>query len=103
MKVLRDIRELLFDYGLIGLTMGVMTMMIRPFISVRQTVKECLITFIFSMLAGLLLEYWEIPYAVKAGISGVCGFFAVRLYGIAISFLSKVEENPDIIIDKVKK
>lgn len=101
--MLRDIRELLFDYGLIGLTMGVMTMIIRPFISVRQTVKECLITFIFSMLAGLLLEYWEIPYAVKAGIAGVCGFFAVRLYGIAISFLSKVEENPDIIIDKVKK
>ena len=55
------------------------------------------------MLAGLLLEYWDIPYAVKAGISGVCGFFAVRLYGIAISFLTKVEENPDIIIDKVKK
>ena len=101
--MLRDIKELLFDYGLIGLTMGVMTMIIRPFVSVKQTVKECLITFIFSMLAGLLLEYWEIPYAVKAGISGVCGFFAVRLYGIVISFLSKVEENPDIIIDKVKK
>ena len=99
--MLRDIRELLFDYGIIGLTMGVMT--IRPFVSVRQTIRDCLITFIFSMLAGLLLEYWEIPYAVKAGMSGVCGFFAVRLYGIAISFLTKVEENPDVIIDKVRK
>ena len=56
--MLKEIKELLFDYGLIGLTMGVMTMIIRPFISVKQTVKECLITFIFSMLAGLLLEYF---------------------------------------------
>jgi uncharacterized membrane protein YjjP (DUF1212 family) len=100
---LRDIKEIIIDYGIIGVTMGVMTMLIRPFISVKQTIRDCLITFIFSMLAGLLLEYWEIPYAVKAGISGVCGFFAVRLYSIAISFLTKVEENPDIIIDKIKK
>lgn len=101
--MLKEIKELLFDYGMIGLTMGVLTMIIRPFVNVKQTIRDCLITFIFSMLTGLLLEYWEIPYAVKAGISGVCGFFAVRLYSIAISFLTKVEENPDIIIDKVKK
>ena len=55
------------------------------------------------MLCGLLLEYWEIPYAVKVGISGPCGLFAVKIYEVIESILQRLKENPDEIIDKVKK
>jgi len=49
-----------------------------------------------------LLEYVDIPYSVKVGLSGIVGLFAVRLYMIIESLLKKVEENPDVVIDKIK-
>ena len=54
------------------------------------------------MLAGLLLEYLDIPYSVKVGLSGVIGLFAVRIYMIIESILKRVEQNPDVVIDKIK-
>lgn len=49
-----------------------------------------------------LLEYVEIPYSVKVGFSGIVGLFAVRIYMIIESILKRVEQNPDIVIDKIK-
>lgn len=55
------------------------------------------------MLCGLLLEYWEIPYAVKVGISGTCGLFAVKIYEVIESLLTNIKENPEKVIDKLKE
>ena len=53
-----------------------------------------LITFIVSMLSGLLAEYIDIPQPVKYGISGVCGLFAVRLYMIIDTLLKTAQSDP---------
>lgn len=73
---------------------GVITMLIRPFISIRQTIRDTAITFLVSMLSGLLAEYLNIPEAVKYGLSGVCGLFAVRLYIIGENLLCQTARNP---------
>lgn len=98
----KDIGETLRDYAIVGTCIGGVSMLIKPFVSVKQTIRDAVISFIFSMLAGLLLEYVDIPYSVKVGLSGIVGLFAVRLYMIIESLLKKVEENPDIVIDKIK-
>lgn len=98
----KDIGETLRDYAIVGTCIGGVSVLIKPFVSIKQTIRDAVISFIFSMSAGLLLEYVDIPYSVKVGLSGIVGLFAVRLYMIIESVLKKVEENPDVVIDKIK-
>lgn len=98
----KDIGETLRDYAIVGTCIGGVSMIIKPFVSIRQTIRDAVISFVISMLTGLLLEYVDIPYSVKVGISGVAGLFAVRIYMIVESVLKKVERNPEIVIDKIK-
>lgn len=98
--MLRDIKETLLDYSIIGGTMAILTSCIKPYISLKESIKEMIICFVFSVLGGLLLEYWNIPYSVKAGLAGLSGWFAVQINAIILAALRKVEENPDIILNK---
>lgn len=98
----KDIGETLRDYAIVGVCIGGISVLIKPFVSIKQTIRDAAISFIISMLTGLLLEYIEIPYSVKVGISGVAGLFAVRIYMIIESILKRVEEHPDAVIDKIK-
>lgn len=102
-KLFKDIGDILKDYAIVGACIGGISVIIKPFVSFRQTIRDAAIAFIFSMLSGLLLEYVHIPYSVKVGLSGTVGLFAVRIYMIIESVLKKVEQNPDIVIDKIKK
>ena len=102
-EVLRDIKGIVSDYAIIGGTMAILTAIIKPFVCIRTTIRDLCLSFVGSMLCGLLLEYWEIPYAVKVGISGTCGLFAVKIYEVIESVLQRIEENPEKIIDKLKK
>lgn len=98
----KDIGDTLRDYAIVGTCIGGITVLIKPFISIKQTIRDAAISFIMSMLTGLMLEYFDIPYSVKVGLSGVVGLFAVRLYMICESVLKRVEDNPDVVIDKIK-
>ena len=98
----KDIGETLKDYAIVGTCIGGVSVLIKPFVSLKQTIRDVAISFVFSMLAGLLLEYLDIPYSVKVGLSGVIGLFAVRIYMIIESILKRVEQNPDVVIDKIK-
>lgn len=101
--MLRDIKEVVIDYAIIGGTMAILTAIIKPFICWKKTIRDLILSFIGSMLCGLLLEYWEIPYAVKVGISGTCGLFAVKIYEVIESLLTNIKENPEKILEKLDK
>lgn len=98
----KDIGDTLRDYAIVGTCIGGVSVLIKPFISIKQTIRDAVISFVISMLTGLLLEYFNIPYSVKVGLSGVAGLFAVRLYMIGESLLKKVQDNPEIVIDRIK-
>ena len=97
------LKETFAHYGIWSAFLGLIAIIIKPFISVKQTIRDMIITFIVSMLSGLLAEYMDIPMPVKYGISGVCGLFGVRLYAIADSILKTAEKNPVDFIKKVKE
>lgn len=101
--MLRDIKDVVADYAIIGGTMAILTAVIKPFVCWKKTIRELVLAFLGSMLCGLLLEYWEIPYAVKVGISGTCGLFAVKIYEVIESLLTNLKENPEKIINKLDK
>ncbi|MBR5599649.1 MAG: hypothetical protein IKW39_06380 [Alphaproteobacteria bacterium] len=88
------IKTIIENYSIWGIFIGLITILIKPFISIRKSLRDMLITFIVSMLAGLLAECMDIPQPVKYGISGVCGLFGVRLYMILDTLLNEAESNP---------
>ena len=100
--MLRDIKEVVTDYAIIGGTLALLTAMITHFICWKKTIRDLILSFLGSMICGLLLEYWDIPYAVKVGISGTCGLFAVKIYEVIEAILQRIKENPNEIIDKLK-
>jgi hypothetical protein len=97
------VKEIIFGYGVWGLFMALITILIKPFISIKQSLRDILITFLVSMLSGLLVEYMDIPTPVKYGLSGVCGLFAVRLYDIADTLLKSAGQDPLHFLSHFKK
>lgn len=101
--MLKSLKEVAIDFGMIGVIMSFVVAFVRPFISIKQKIRDILLTFTFSMLAGLLLEYWAIPFGVKAGISGVCGLFGIWLYELIVSLLLYLRKNPEKVLKKLDK
>ena len=91
---MEKVKEIMAQYSIWGAFLGIITILIKPFISIKQTLRDMLITFVVSMLCGLLTEYMDITTPVKYGISGVCGLFGVRLYMIADSILKSAQNDP---------
>lgn len=97
-----DSKRLLADYTIWGAFIAFVTFLIRPFVSIKSAIRDTAITFLVSMVTGLLMEYVDISEAVRYGISGVTGMFAVRLYEIGDKLLEHVSDNPEEFIHNVK-
>lgn len=98
-----EVREAVEEYAGIGAIMMLFTALVRPFISIKQTIKDSVIVFVFTILAGVTLEGLDISPYFKLGFSGCVGFWAVRIYEILKAIFTKVEENPDIILNKLER
>ena len=97
-----EVREAVEEYAGIGIVMTLFTALVRPFISVRQTIRDSVIVFVFTILAGVTLEGFDISPYFKLGFSGCVGFWAVRIYEILKAVFAKVEQNPDMILDNLE-
>ena len=98
-----EVREVIEEYSCIGVVMILFTALIRPFISVRQTIRDSAIVFVFTIFAGVIMEGFDISPYFRLGFSGCVGFWAVRLYEILKAIFTKVEQNPDIILNKLER
>lgn len=101
--MLKTLKEVALDFSVIGILMAVVVTLVRPYTSIKQRIRDIVLTFTFSMLAGLLLEYCAIPFGVKAGISGVCGLFGIWLYELIISILQYLYKHPEKVLKKLDK
>lgn len=102
--MINDYKEIIANYSLIGLCIAILTALIRPFVSLMQTIREGLIVFVFSVLGGLILENWSetISEPMRYGLSGLLGFFAVKLYSVACAVFCRLEKHPELITDRIK-
>ena len=98
-----EVKELIEEYSGIGVVMVLFTTVIRPFVSIKQTIRDSAIVFIFTILAGVTLEGLEISPYFKLGFSGCIGFWAVRLYEIGVAICKHLKENPEKVIAKLDK
>lgn len=98
-----EVREVVESYSALGVVMALFTSLIRPFISIKQTIRDSAIVFIFTVLAGVILEGLDISPYFKLGFSGCVGFWAVRLFEICLVILTRVKENPEILLERKLK
>lgn len=98
-----EVREVVEEYSGIGVVMILFTALIRPFISIRQTIRDSAIVFVFTIFAGVIMEGFDISPYFRLGFSGCVGFWAVRIYEILKAIFTKVEQNPDIILEKLER
>lgn len=101
--MLKDIKEILIDYSIIGGTMAILTAIIKPFVCWKKTIKDSVLVFTFSLLCGLIIQYWEIPESVKFGVSGVCGYYAVKISEVIETILTRVKNKPEDILNNIRK
>ena len=95
--------EVLEFYALWSGMMTFLTIILRPFISVKQIIRDCIITFLVSFFCGLCLEYFTIPVPVKCGLSGIAGLFAILIYGIVVKILTRIKEDPNVLVDTIRR
>ena len=70
---------------------------------VIETFFVIAIVFVFTIFAGVIMEGFDISPYFRLGFSGCVGFWAVRLYEILKAIFTKVEQNPDIILNKLER
>lgn len=103
--MLETTKEIIKNYSALGAILGILTMLVRPFVSVKETVRNMVIVYCFTVLAGLLLDNWQDVFSesTRYGISGVLGYYAVRIYEISVVILDNVKKNPEKAIKRVYK
>lgn len=103
--MINDFKEVVTSYSIVGVFIAILTAFIRPFVSIWQTFREGLIVFIFSTAGGLILEEWHetISELPRYGLSGLIGFFAVKIYLLVSAVFNRATEHPEILIDRIKK
>lgn len=103
--MLETTKEVIKNYSALGAILGLLTMIVRPFVSVKETIRNMVIVYVFTVLGGLLLDNWADTFSesTRYGISGVLGYYAVRLYEISIVILENIKKNPEKAIRKIKR
>lgn len=97
-----EIKEAISFYAIWSTFIGILMMIVRPFYSVFQLIRELVITFVISFLCGLGLEYFDMPIPVKCAISGTSAVFAIFIYNIIAKILNQVEKDPLKAIKNIK-
>lgn len=98
-----EVKDTLYFYAIWSGLTSLITILIRPFISLKQILRDLAITFLVSFLCGLLLEHLDISVPFKCGISGTAGLFGVFIYNIIVKILKEVEKDPIHYIEEIKK
>lgn len=103
--MINDFKEIITSYSIVGVFIAILTAFIRPFVNIWQTLREGLIVFIFSTVGGLILEQWHetISELPRYGLSGLIGFFAVKIFLLVSAVFNRATEHPEILIDRIKK
>ncbi len=103
--MLDETKEVIKNYSALGAVLGLLTMLIRPYVSVKETIRNIVIVYCFTVLAGLLLDNWQNVFSesTRYGISGVLGYYAVRIYEITVVILDNVKKNPEKVIKRIHK
>lgn len=103
--MINDFKDAITSYSIVGLIIAILTAFIRPFVNIWQTFREGLIVFIFSTVGGLILEEWNdlLSEPTRYGLSGLIGFFAVKIYLLISAVFTRATEHPEIIIDRIRK
>lgn len=98
-----DVKETVESYAIIAAILSLCTAAVRPFVSVKQSIRDTIIVFTFTVLAGVIFEGLDMNPYFKLGFSGCVGFWSVRLYEVGCALLTHLKNHPDKLIKKLDR
>ncbi len=92
--MLREIKEIAADFGLVGFVFGILSLLIRPAKPWLENVKEVAASVTLAIIIGLLLRDTGLSDTTIYGIIGGCSCFARTIFDGAGVLLAHVCEKP---------
>ena len=86
--MLREVKEIVTDYGILGLVFGSLSIIIRPAKPWLDSVKDVVAAITLAIIVGLVLKDSGLSDTTIYGVIGGCSCFA----GIIFTLLSILKE-----------
>lgn len=99
--MLKEIRDIVADFGLIGLVFGLLSLIIRPAKPWLENVKEVAASVTLAIVIGLLLRDTGLSDTTIYGIIGGCSCFARTIFDGVGRLLTHICEKPLFYVSRI--
>lgn len=99
--MLKEFKEIIADYGVLGLVFGVLSIIIKPAKPWLESVKDVVAAITLSIIVGLILKDTGLSDTTIFGIIGGCSCFARVIFDGVGRLLSMLFEKPIFYFGKI--
>jgi len=99
--MLKEIKDLAADFGLIGFVFGALSLIIRPAKPWLENVKEIAASVALAIIIGLLLRDTGLSDTTIYGIIGGCSCFARTIFDGVGCLLTHICEKPLFYVSRI--
>ncbi len=92
--MLKEFKEIIADYGILGLCFGILAIVIRPAQPWMDNVKEVVAAITLAIIVGLILRDTGLSDTTIFGIIGGCSCFARIIFEGIGRLLTRLLEKP---------
>lgn len=99
--MLKEFRDIVTDYGILGLVFGLLSIIIRPAKPWLESVKDVVASITLAIITGLILKDTGLSDTTIFGIIGGCSCFARIIFEGIGRILTMVCEKPIFYFAKI--
>lgn len=99
--MLKEFKEIIADYGVLGLIFGVLSIIIKPAKPWLENIKDVVASITLAIITGLILKDTGLSDTTIFGIIGGCSCFARLIFEGVGRLLALVFEKPLFVLAKV--
>lgn len=101
--MLREVKEIVADYGILGLIFGSLSIIIRPAKPWLDSVKDVVAAITLAIIVGLVLKDSGLSDTTIYGVIGGCSCFAGIIFEGLGRLVSMMCEKPIVYIMRIIK
>lgn len=99
--MLKEFKEIIGDYGILGLVFGVLSIIIKPAKPWLESIKDVVAAITLAIITGLILKDTGLSDTTIFGIIGGCSCFARLIFEGFGRLLALIFEKPLYVFAKI--